>query len=316
MCHSNFIGLSKKCDLPEPTSQLYIDMLEGLSLKRIANIATGDQISAQELLNEKTQLVFANIEASFSDLLFNQVVAHSIDSLIGPDFSNEFNDASSNVQGVRIKKRRGALTKIFIERLYVKSNSSHDDLEILIDDGQTETTYTIDVTGGVQSVIELDYSTTSNEVNITINNETFEPYKGGISPFHRFWDKTCNDCGCYGLQVSGIDGQSSVTEWRGIKVDCSVQCDKEKMLCLVANHQRLGILYLVGSELMKEHVSSDRVNYLVINGKEWAAAKAQEWEAKGNEIFASNAQGITRYLTSNQKDCFICNSTRYGYTLP
>ena len=78
----------------------------------------------------------------------------------------------------------------------------------------------------------------------------------------------------------------------------------------------MAILYPVGAEILKEWYSSDRINYLAINSKEWAKEKAVEWENKGNEILFNNSQGIRRYIESKQRECFICNQLNYGYTLP
>ena len=315
MCYSNFIGLSKKCNLPAPSSGLYIDSLEGISTKSVANIAMGDAISAQALINEKLELVFANLEANAGSFLFDEVVNHSVDSVIGTEFDETVEDASSNERGLVITKRRGKLTKLNLQRIYLKSETDVEGLEVTITDGGTEEVLTVDLLANIEKVIEVNFATLSNSITVSYQNEDLTPYTGDATGFSKYWFQGCNTCGCHGLKVEPFDGDNSISEYIGLRVDASVECDRSKMVCLIAENQKVAILYLLGSEILKEHVSSDRVNFLAIN-KEWADKTKDIWEKKAYELLYQNSQGIKRYLTSHEKECFICNSIRNGYSLP
>jgi ribosomal protein S13 len=316
MCFSNFIGLTKKCNLPAPTSGLYLDMLEGVSLKSVANIAMGDATTAQQLINEKTELVFRMLEEEVYSFLFNETVEHSVESIVSRSFGLDSFHGYDGTRGLRVYAKRGQLTKLHIERLYLLSASDVDDLVITIDDNLNPITKTVNLEAGIELVVELNYSTTSHEVDITYQSEAFEPHEGSISPWDRFYFNGCNSCGCKGIRMVGLEHDDEISAYRGIRADVSLQCDRSKMVCLIAQRSKLAILYLVGAEVMKEAASTDRVNFLSINGKENAVAKAQEWEAKALGILQGNSQGISNYLRQAQSDCFICNNTKYGYSLP
>jgi hypothetical protein len=316
MCFENFIGLTKKCNLDEPTSGLYVDMLEGVSMKSVANIAMGDAITAQALINEKTQLVFEKLESGAYPFLFHNAIEHSIESIISKGFSTEIGTLSENVRGLRIETKRGQLTKLVVERLYLLSSTDADGITITINDGIKTTTKTVSLVGGVENVIELNYSTHSHKVDITYQDHHITPFEGSISPYDRFWPIDCNNCGCNGMRMVGLDSGDEVSNWVGIRADTSLQCDRKKMVCLIAERSKVAILYLVGSELMKEHGATDRVNFLSINGKEFAQTKAAEWREAGEDMLMRSAQGITDYLRKSQSNCFICNNVKYGYSLP
>lgn len=317
MCYKNFIGLTKKCNLDAPTSGLYIDMLEGISMKSVANIAMGDAITAQALIDEKTQLVFEKLKSGSYPFLFENVIDHSVESIISKGFEDGVIPASTNERGVRIETKRGSLTKLVVERIYLLSETDVQGLEVVIRDGtQATKTIEIDLEAAKEKVVELNYTTSSTKVDITYENNGLVPFTGDISPWNRYYYKGCNSCGCNGMKIVSLDGGVEGSSWIGLRADTSLQCDREKMVCLVANIAKVAILYLVGSEVMKEHYSSDRVNFLSINGKEMAKEKAMEFLEEGEKVLDNNSQGITKYLSSAQKECFICNTVQYGYSLP
>lgn len=316
MCVNNFIGLSKKCQPTAPTSGLYIDMLEGLSVKNIASFTTGNAINAQALLNEKLELVFLDLKNNFSKVLFDNVVGHSVDSLISPDFDDKSIDGNAQRRGIEIERKRGQLTKLVVERIYVKSASSVSGLVITITDGANPVTRTVDLTADLETLIEINYSTTGNKVNIYFENADVLPYVGNIHPYNEFCESDCMSCGCEGLKIRAMAGTSLLTSYRGIRLDASLQCDTEKMTCLIAQRMSLTVLYMLGIQLLNELVASDRLNFLTVNNKEWAEAKKKEWQEKVDADIYQNARGIQEYIRRAEKECFICNNMSYGYATP
>jgi hypothetical protein len=291
-------------------------MLEGVSMKSVANIAMGDAITAQALINEKTQLVFEKLESGSYPFLFHNTIEHSIESIISKGFSTEIGTLSENVRGLRIETKRGQLTKLVVERLYLLSSTNSNHTIITINDGIKTSTKNVTLHAGVESVIELNYSTHSHKVDITYQSNSVTPFEGSISPYDRYWPTDCNNCGCNGMRMVGLDSGEEVSNWVGMRADASLQCDRKKMVCLIAERSKVAILYVVGSELMKEHVATDRVNFLSINGKEFAQSKAAEWREAGEDMLMRSAQGITDYLRKSQSNCFICNNLKYGYSIP
>lgn len=316
-CLNGFFALSKQCSITPPTSELYIDMLEGISMKSLSNIVGADKLTAQKLVDEKTTLVGELLKANPNLMLLNDAVEHSIDSLVSKDFKDDFTTGEAINRGIRIEKKRGQLTKLVVERFYFKSHTAVTDLVITITDGVQSETHTVTAEADEEVIVEANFSTNNLWVTITYNSDVVEPYIGTICPYNTFLDADCHGCdGSKSLKLKTIEGNEFLIAYRGIRVDASVQCDREKMICLIAQNQKMAILYLVGAEILKEWYSSDRINYLAINSKEWAKEKAIEWESKGNEILFNNSQGIRRYIESKQRECFICNQVNYGYTLP
>lgn len=316
MCVDNFIGLSSKCQVTPPTSNLYIDMLEGMNVKNIASFTTGNAINAQALLNEKLKLVFLDLKNNFSRVLYDNVVGHSVDSLICPDFDDKTIEGNVQRRGIEVERKRGQLTKLFIERIYVKSATSVNGVVVTVTDGVNQETYNIDLTADLETLIELNYSTTGKKITIYFENADVVPYVGSVKPYDDFCEYDCNGCGCEGLRVRAVAGNSYLTSFRGIRVDASLQCDTEKMTCLIAQRMSLTVLYMLGIQLLNEWESSDRLNFLTVNNKEWAAAKKNEWQQKVNEDIYQNSQGIQEYLRRAESKCFICNNVKYGYNTP
>lgn len=316
-CLKGFFSLSKGCSTVAPTSGLYVDMLEGVSLKSLSNIVGADKLTAQHLVDEKTVLVGELLKAGPNRFLLEDAVEHSVDSMICKDWGTTYVEGSTDERGLRIEKKRARLTSLLIERIYFKSHTTVEDLEITISDGVKEEVFTINAEADEEIVIEANFSTRNTSVDIVYTSEDVEPYAGSICPYNNFVESDCHGCtGSKSLKIRTIEAAEKLVQYRGIKVDASVICDREKMVCLIAEHQKMAFLYLVGSEIMKEWASTDRLNFLAVSSKEYAQNKAVEWEAKANQIFYDNAQGIKKYLEGHQRECFICNQAHYGFTLP
>ena len=291
-------------------------MLEGISLKSISNMVGADKLTAQALLDEKTLLVGELLKSGPSKFLFDNVVNHSVDTLISKDFSKDSTSGLDELRGLRIEKRRGYLTKLTVERIYFKSATAVTELDVTISDGVNEKVYQVTADANEEVVIEANYHTSNLSVDITYQNDSVEPYIGTLCPYNNFVELECRGCqGSKSMKIRTIEGEELLIAYRGIRVDASVMCDREKMVCLIADSQKLAILYLVGAELMRELIFSDRINFLTLN-KELAKEKLVEWENKGHGILFENSQGIRNMLTSKEKACFICNSYKYGYSKP
>ena len=316
-CLDNFFSLSKGCQTVAPSSGLYLDSLEVISLKGLSNIVGADKLTAQALVNEKTTLVGELLKANPTVMLMGDAVEHSIDSIVCKDFKNESIAGLESKRGMRVEKKRGYMTSLVIERFYFKSATAVTDLEITITDGVNEDVHVVTALANEDVVIEANFHTQNTWVEIYYEDASVEPYIGSLCPYNNFVDSDCRGCvGGKSIKVHAIQGEDLLIQYRGIKVDASVQCDRDKMVCLIAEHQKAALLYLVGAEVLKEWSTTDRLNFLAVASKEIAKEKAIEFEAKGNELLAANAQGIRKYLESKQKECFICNSVNYGYTLP
>jgi len=278
-----------------------------------------DKLTAQKLIDEKTQLVGEWMKAQSSSFIFESVIGSNVDSLISKDFCNETTTGLDSKRGIRIERKRGQLTALSVERIYFKSATAVTALEITLTDGVTTETYEVTAEANEEVVIEVDFQTSSLWVDITYQDESVEPYIGSISPYHNFADMGCAvGCAgsCHSMKIRTIEDENYLIAYRGVRVDCSVKCDRSKMICLVAKDQALAFLYLVGAELMKELSFSDRINFLTISNKDEAKLKAEEWTTQANAMLVDNSQGIKRYLESQQKECFICNGYSYGHSKP
>ena len=316
-CLDNFFSLSKGCQTVAPSSGLYIDSLEVISLKGLSNIVGADKLTAQALVNEKTTLVGELLKANPSLMLMGDAVEHSVDSIVCKDFKDQSVAGLDSKRGIRVEKKRGYMTSLVVERFYFKSATEVTNLEITITDGVNSDVHEVTAAANKEVVIEANFHTQNTWVEITYQSVEVEPYIGSLCPYNNFVESDCHGCtGSKSIKVRSIEGENLLIQYRGIKVDASVQCDRDKMICLIAEHQKAAFLYLVGAEILKEWATTDRLNFLAVASKEIAKEKAIEFEAKGNELLFANAQGIKKYLEGKQKECFICNSVKYGYTIP
>ena len=246
------------------------------------------------------------------------IVEQNTHQIISIGFDEDYKTDGYGNPGLIIEKRPTKLTKLNLQRVYFKSHNEVNDLDITITDGVQTQVETISALADEEIIIDLNFITDNLSITITYEcagvSQTVEPYTGNISPFDR-WG--CSDCSGHHseyLRMRSLDfeGDESLV-WYGIRADVQLICDTEKMICLLAHKNKVVFLYALGVELMNEFVASDRLNFLTLNNKDWAAAKSLEWEARYKEMWAVNGQSIRRSLMNEEKDCFTCGGTHVQY---
>lgn len=316
-CLQNFIGISEGCGI-ESTSGLYVDMAEGLSVKSISNIDP-KFLNGQNLVNQKLKLVYELLKADLSEMLGGDFVEQSIDSLISPQFCDHYLEDNPGTPGLYISAKGQKLTAIYVHAIYFRSHVAVTDLDITITDGTTDNTTVVQISAEADEeiMVIVDYTTRQNSVTITYDSSTVEPYVMSISGAKNNCGCTCVCCSDK-LNIQGIDFDGTkISNYRGIRADVSLICDTEKMICLLAKSSlKMPIFYLLISEIAKEWVATDRLNYLAMQSKDWANAKSLEWRDTARDLMFSQSIGIKNFLYKAQKDCFVCSGYSYENQLP
>lgn len=326
-CLTNFIGISRSCGGVAPTSDLYIDMLEGMSLKTISNIEAGKYVTAQRLIDSKLILIMEKMKVDFAEFLFGDMVEDSIDSVISKNFGEDYETGEAGSAGLLIEKLPTSLSSLFIPRFYFKSHTAAVNLPITVSDASRTETFLVSANADEEVAIAINWYSNQNSVSIKFDDSTFgpsqeliSPYNGAISPFHAWYYDGCTKC-CAGgsryIQISGIDYDGSeISNYRGIRVDASVICDTDKMVCLIAHKMKVPILYKIGIEVLNEWAATDRLDFLAISSREWAEQKKSEWFDTVERSQFNNGKGIRKLLMKHEQQCFICNGVSYQYSTP
>lgn len=328
-CIENFIGISGRCGGPPSKSLMYIEDIPGFSIKNLSLIEGGKYLTVQEMLNAKLRIVGQELSEYIGGLLGEVYIENSVESLITKNFDEKYIGQDDGTPGLRIEKYPTALSSIFIPYLYFKSAIEVQNLVITVTDGFNPQTFTIDA-GAYQEVqIEVNYGTSQRKVDITYSSSVepsslgVAPYTCDISVYDDYYRRLEGCTPCSGhcphryLKVHGLDfdGEES-SKYYGIRADIQLVCNREKMVCLMINQNKLIPLYSVAVKVLDEIIWGDRFNFFAMQNKEQAKETKMELLSKISNLWAINGPGILTMLQNSEKKCFHCTGYKYYEQIP
>lgn len=327
-CLNNFIVVKDGCycdefgakiPTPIPTSGFYIESLEGITIENLSDITNEANRTATNLVNQKVFFAAKIVEKQLLHLL----ASGGFDlNKQGADFeycstSGNYSQIGIGVEkGIRVS-RAGLSSKqarIYVRQIRLKSkNTATTTVKIEDISGNVLWSTSVSAVADKTIYIQVDQRFDPEIIFILADASTVQLYE---------W--SCNSLtGCCGhavghkdLAVMGFDGlQNSFTGYLGACL--RLECTDEDIICQFAKRLAMAILYQTGVEILKEWLSpSSRLNFIKINGQDWAAAKIEEWENMSLDLIKVELQNIARML-QNDRVCYKCtNSLKSFAKLP
>lgn len=318
-CLKNYIGIARSCSEQSPTSNLFMEDLEGISIKSLASVESGKYLTAQRIIDEKMRVVGNKILDELSNLIGDISIDQSVSEVISHGFKDNFDVNSSGGCGFVIDKKPTVFTNLYLARVYFKSHTAVSDLTLTVTDGYNVKTFSVTAGADEEILVETNYSTTNPSITVSFPadspSQTVNPYLSDCASFNRF---DCNSNACCGydskyLRVRATYGVDFSNKFYGIRPDVQLVCDREKMVCLISKRNKMMFLYALGVEIAEEAIASDRINIFTTNNKDWWKERAQIWSAKFNESWDVNSGGIRKMLTTADNSCFTCTGMKMNY---
>lgn len=327
-CLDNFIVLKDGCycdefgakiQTPIPTSGFYIESLEGISIENLSDITNEANRTATNLLNQKVFFAAKIVEKQLLYLL----ASNGFDmNKQGTDFEYCAVNGNYSPIGIGVEKgirvSRAALGskqgRIYVKQIRLKAKNT-----------ATTTVKIEDANGNILWSTSV-YAVADKTIYIQVE-QRFEPeiiFILADASTVQLYEWSCNSLtGCCGhavghkdLAVMGFDGvQNSFTGYLGACL--RLECTDEDIICQFSKRLGMAILYQTGVEILKEWLSpSSRLNFIKINGQDWAAAKIEEWENMSLDFIKVELPNIARML-QNDRVCYSCtNSLKSFAKLP
>lgn len=307
------IGIRDYDACAKPESDLYINDLPGVSLKRAAKVAGEGYATGAEIINKciKTaiQQSFDEFQQQISPYFdFNLVVeTRQLDT-----FEDTVIPAAAKERGIILKRWRSELSQIYIEEIYVKANASGVASVKIIDGTETVKTISADLLAGEIYSVRVDMAMISETVKIVMNDTLFPVF---TCDRNRYNSSSCRTCsGKYNssdFYISGWDGDKEDSGCYGIGVKASVRCFEENVICSVLPRMYFIIWYKAGILFLKECIYSDRLNPITQFTQERAKELLAEYEADYKEKYAYFTKSIYQFLKSTKGECLTCNGNQY-----
>lgn len=319
------IGIRDYDTCINPESDLWINEIPGISLKRAAAISNEEVQTGAELLKKcirtAVKKTFADFDKEISPYFdFNAIVeTRQID-----DFSlAEILPMANEDRGPVLRRWRSEMAQTYVEEIYIKVNTTVSGKEIKFYDGEEVvlTLESVDLVAGVVKTIRIDRKFKNEIVKIKMNNSDVEVYSQAISNWRN--SGCCNEeylrdhCeGYQGFVVKGWNGTDEDNLMYGIGVKASVRCYNENIICSVLPKLWLPIWYNSGAEFFRELMYTDRVNPITTNTAEKAGELFDDCRHEYKEIYASTAKSIQAFLRSTKGECITCNTDHHVQVHP
>lgn len=325
-CANGFIGIRQACasaGMDAPSSGLFIEDLEGISVASLEGVNTGKWDDAVDLVNQKTihaaRLVTEELRSYISPTFREELV---LETGFGGKFDTEgYTALDPGDYGLRASMVNNNLRELRLEEIFLLFEADFSKA-ITITDGEISKTINSELAviakAGVQARIPIDFVSSTGQIDVIYEGSGTSPANGSTSSTQFLRD--CKPCGSTGFENFTVKGHANLVEddnLYGIRGRFAIDCSMEKALCLSISRLKMPILYRLGIELLKEWEASDRMNWLTIHGRDWALDKRAEWE----EITYPNlmkqlSSGVAHWLKRVDKNCLKCGGTTYGYTHP
>jgi hypothetical protein len=322
-CLLNFIGLSQSCSEIAPTSGIYLDDFQGITLKQMASTESGKWLSAQNALDNLVRIEANSCKERLREILGNVIIETAIESIFSKNFGEDYFPQQNGNPGWRAEKRPTKLSYMFMSNVRFKSHTAAIGLVITITDGVNPVTFTIDTEADEEYSLMVNYSTTQTKIDITYSStagpsdEGISPYKGSVPDYQRWGCNKCSNKGTDYIQIHGLDFDGvEKNEFYGIQADVELRCDMERMVCLIARHYPMMFATGVVERECREWAMSDRFNISTLASRDEAGQLAEFYKKEKIQMWFDNGPALTKLLQSAESACFTCTGIQFHQQVP
>lgn len=318
-CFRDFILVRESCKNGRvSTSNLYIEDLEGLSLKRVANIADARYKNGEDLALDKVAQAIRQVQSQILALLNQQGVTMP-QGFAAREFvslSSNYHAPSVAKRGVRVvrAKAQSPFSSFVVETLTLKSNTTGaHTIELLDESRAVLESRTVDLIAGQAATVPVNWKLFNPAFYVVFNQPNATPAKGAAQG---------SSAGCCGSQytysdarnrwffVQGWDGTQASAEAFGIGLRGNIQCELENLLCYLLPYVANAVLWLAGVGILNECLATPRQNYFTILGEDWAREKRDEWQAKADQDLERLLPAHIQSLKNRDSLCIVCDKLR------
>ena len=327
-CLTDYIGISPiTCGVSTPSkSGLYVTDLEGISLNMASKIVTEDRNGAallQRKINFATGLVLNDLTKYLTPYFQMNRVLDVVKSGI---FTGKYLEPVSLERGLVITFDPTATGTLGLRILTVQilTQSTVIGALLKITDGTTTYQYPVNLTPGnivTFTIPNGGFTTFASSVYITLDNVNISVDEGSFATSTsggcRCQSKTSNAITLNNVQVYGWNGISAESNRSfGMTVTFQLECSFDRYICALIPNMSYLFLYRSGIEIIKEQLTTERINEMITPMKrDMAGYILEKWEKQYDCDYKAFVQSIRQLVSSMKDGCVDCRGTRYGYQI-
>lgn len=326
-CLVGYVGL-RGCNTETPPSGFYINSLAGATLNSFESLTPNEQLTLANLwrnIQERAALAFEN---EFRSAIRGLVrLASVIDSGTVGYYRKPLQSIAADnalLRGVLLRVSENSdYTELKISTIRFYSDSAVAGMEFFVYDaydGSLLDTFTQDITVGVNVVyVKKTYLWQPKQTQL------FICYDAGLAGTVRTTlgtqdaycgcNESCNECGCADSYATGgyiaktepiidYDSITKTSEFYGISIDYSINCSLNKFICDHLEVFTDAWVKLLGAELMKERLISERFNSFTLTNQ----VEAEKFRVEYMSEFKESMKNAVYSIDFSCECCFSDDS--------
>ena len=313
-CLSNIVSVSNPCTNEKIISSSGYDILDApeINLSNIAQIANSDTPNGYEFLKKQLSNATRDVVNDFIALLNTNNLITKIfsTSIVTGEFNSSYTNTANNKQGISINRnlknhRPNSIKKLVVQDVLIYPISDHTNTNLFIQDGSEMKEIPIQLIGGKINKFSINHRIENSKVNIYLDN--IPTYASNLTCLVGCSGTIPNECG----YVKGYNNGNEVQrEGFGINAVFTCECDYESLLCRYSKSYVGKIIFLkTRANILKERIHNDRINSLIIYGREEAEKLHVEIENEYREAWNAFVESVPNLLT-NDSDCIDCRKVK------
>lgn len=304
LCLDNFIGV--RCLTTDPKSGLWINDLPGINLGYAADIVDRGGMSGLQFLKEKIDYATKLVVEEIAGYLMPFYRINSIvDEIKVGDYYPYFVTPLNVDRGVYIKSSKSRLLRLRVNKIKLKLQNLNYSTVIEVDDGLNVTTYNVTTDNSGEVILEPNILTGTGEVWVTLKDINAVPAKSEVK----------KNCGCSTksskyLTAHGWDGKI-INQTYGFEVSVVAECNYDEFACIIASKLPFPILYKSGLEIVKEALTTDRLNAITLLDSEKVDFLLKEFQDQYDKYMKTMVDSIPELMKRTDDCCIVCTQSRY-----
>lgn len=330
-CLDGLVGVSHKCSPDTPTSSLFIDEHDGISIELSDAAIDSETQSGIELLETKLKLAQNDLANDVRQWLLPRVQANSTleQGRIGVIDNNRQLMTVSGKNGIKIDGNVSGYTALHIHTITLWIDAAEAVTVFLYDrnTGETLDTYSITTVANEPTSLAVNetYYTNKNRLEVALVAETTgSPYRMSV-----YQDGVRNGCrGCrgqryysnryisaYGTTIGSGDtpidpNYSGLSHTGGLAVDYAFECSMDKYICNMRNLLATSLWYKAGEYTVRAYKNSTRLNAFMRLYND----DHEDLISYFRNQYQSSLQNMLDTMRLPDDICFSCNQRVYTKT--
>ena len=313
-CLQNIVSVSNPCFAEKAISTSGYDLMDAPEINKsnLSQIAGSDNPNGFEFLKEQLTFAIRDVTNDFIALLnTNNLITKIFNSSISTgEFNSGYTNQSNVKQGITLNRnlknqRPDSIKKMIVQDVLIYPVNDHSSTILFLQDGQELKQIPIQLIGGKINKFSINHKIQSSSVQIYLDN--IDTYASNLTCLVGCNGTIPNECG----YVKGYKNGSEVQrEGFGINAVFTCECDYESLLCRYSKSYVGKIIFLkTRANILKERIHNDRINSLIIYGREEAEKLHIEIENEYRETWNAFVESVPNLL-ANDSDCIDCRKVK------